>query len=80
MYSAARVNQFKMKDTCIVFFLINVSRQGNNVKIIWNFNKISMGNKWQHTSIFKTLVVLSASYSQPCETNNAKCFPKIVIG
>ena len=31
MYSAARVNQFEMKDTCIEFAI--VSRQGNNVKI-----------------------------------------------
>ena len=35
MYSAARVNQFQMKDTCIEF-VINVSRQGNNVKIKLN--------------------------------------------
>ena len=32
MYSAARVNQFEMKDTCIEF----VIRQGNNVKIKLN--------------------------------------------
>ena len=32
MYSAARVNQFEMKDRCIEF-VINVSRQGDNVKI-----------------------------------------------
>ena len=30
MYSATRVNQFEMRDTC---FVINVARQGNNVKI-----------------------------------------------
>ena len=30
MYSATRVNQFEMRDTC---FVINVVRQGNNVKI-----------------------------------------------
>ena len=30
MYSAVRVNQFEMKDTCIEFVI--VSRQGNNVK------------------------------------------------
>ena len=35
MYSAARVNQFEMKDMCIEF-VINVSRQGNNVKIKLN--------------------------------------------
>ena len=28
MYSAVRVNQFEMKDTCFEF-AINVSRQGN---------------------------------------------------
>ena len=28
----ARVNQFEMKDKCIEF-VINVSRQGNNVKV-----------------------------------------------
>ena len=32
MYSAARVHQFEMKDTCFEF-VINVSRQRNNVKI-----------------------------------------------
>ena len=32
MYSATRVNQFEMKDTCV----INVSQQGNNVKIKYN--------------------------------------------
>ena len=32
MYSAAAVNQFEMKDTYIEF-VINVSRQGNNVTI-----------------------------------------------
>ena len=35
MYSAARVNQFEMKDMCFQF-VINVSRQGNNVKIKYN--------------------------------------------
>ena len=35
MYSAARVNQFEMKDTCFEF-VINVSQQGNNVKIKLN--------------------------------------------
>ena len=37
MYSAARVDQFEMKVTCIEF-VINVSRQGNNVKIKLNLN------------------------------------------
>ena len=32
MYSAARVNQFEMKDTCFEF-VIDVSQQGDNVKI-----------------------------------------------
>ena len=35
MYSAARLNQFEMKGTCFEF-VINVSRQGNNVKIKLN--------------------------------------------
>ena len=35
MYSAARVNQFEMKNTCFEF-VINVSGQGNNVKIKLN--------------------------------------------
>ena len=35
MYSAARVNQFEMKDACFEF-VINVPRQGNNVKIKLN--------------------------------------------
>ena len=35
MYSAARVNQFEMKEKCIEF-VSNVSRQGNNVKIKLN--------------------------------------------
>ena len=38
MYSATRVNQFEMKDTCFQF-VINVSRQGNNVKIKYNLKK-----------------------------------------
>ena len=32
MYSAARLNQFEVKDTCFEF-VINVSPQGDNVKI-----------------------------------------------
>ena len=36
MYSATRMNQFEMKDTCFQF-MINVSRQGNNVKIKYSF-------------------------------------------
>ena len=35
MCSAARVNQFEMNDTCFEF-VINVSRQGNNVKMKLN--------------------------------------------
>ena len=35
MYSAARVNQFEMKDMSLEFE-INVSRQGNNVKMQLN--------------------------------------------
>ena len=35
MYAAARVSQFEMKDTYIEF-VINVSQQGNNVKIKLN--------------------------------------------
>ena len=35
MYSAARLNQFEMKVMCFVF-VINVSQQGNNVKIKLN--------------------------------------------
>ena len=35
MYSKARVNQFEMKDNCIEF-VINVSPQGNNVKVKLN--------------------------------------------
>ena len=53
MYSAASVNQFEMKDKCIEF-AINVSQQGNNVKIKLKL-KINLqrlrGNKWQHTRI-----------------------------
>ena len=37
MYSATRVNQFEMKNTCFQF-VINVSWQGNNVKIKYNLN------------------------------------------
>ena len=47
MYSAARVNQFEMKNKCIEF-VINVPWQGNNVKIKLNL-KINLhrlrGNK-----------------------------------
>ena len=32
MYSGARLNQFEMEDTCFEF-VINVSQQGNKVKI-----------------------------------------------
>ena len=53
MYSTARVNQFEMKDKCIEF-VINVSRQGNNVRIKLNL-KINLqrlrGNKWEHARI-----------------------------
>ena len=35
MYSAARVNQFEMTDTCFES-VINASRQGNNVKMKLN--------------------------------------------
>ena len=35
MYSAARVNQFEMKEACFEF-VINVTRQGNNVDIELN--------------------------------------------
>ena len=35
MYSAARVNQFEIKDKCIEFG-INVSRKGTDVKIKLN--------------------------------------------
>ena len=35
MYSAARVNQFELKDMCFEF-VINVSQQGNNVKMKLN--------------------------------------------
>ena len=40
MYSATRVNQFEIKDTWFQF-VINVSRQGNNVKMKYNL-KINM--------------------------------------
>ena len=55
MYAAARVNQFKMKDTCFEF-VISVSRQGNNVKIKYNL-KVNL---------------------QRLQSDNMKCFPKIV--
>ena len=32
MHSAAWVNQFEIKDTCIEFVINNVSPQGNNAK------------------------------------------------
>ena len=35
MYSAARGNEFEMKDACFEF-VINVSWQGNNVKLKLN--------------------------------------------
>ena len=35
MYSARRVNQYEMKGTCFQF-VINVSRQGNDVKMKYN--------------------------------------------
>ena len=36
MYSAAWVDQFEIKDTCIEFVINNVSTQGSNVKIKLN--------------------------------------------
>ena len=39
MYSAIRVNQFEMKDTCFQF-VINVSRQGNIVKMKYNLQRL----------------------------------------
>ena len=48
MYSAARVNQFEMKDACFEF-VINVSRQGNNVEIKLNL-KINL--KRLHSPFF----------------------------
>ena len=36
MYSAAWVNQFEMKYTCIELVINNVSLQGNNVKTKYN--------------------------------------------
>ena len=39
MYSATRVNQFEMKDTCFQF-VINVSRQGNIVKMKYNLQRL----------------------------------------
>ena len=60
MHSAARVNQFEMKDKCIEF-VINVSRQGNNGKIKLNLkmnlqrlrgkNDNTPGNKHIHNPV-----------------------------
>ena len=36
MYSAAWMNHFEIKDTCIKFVIDNVSPQDNNVKIKMN--------------------------------------------
>ena len=38
MYIAARMNQFEMEDTSFEF-VINVSRQGNNVKVKLNLKR-----------------------------------------
>ena len=38
MYSAARANQFEMKNKCFEF-VINVSRQDNNMKVILNLKR-----------------------------------------
>ena len=58
MYSDARMNQFEMKDKHIEF-VIDVSRQGNNVKIKLNL-KINLqrlrGNKRQHTRILLSFI------------------------
>ena len=51
MYSAARVNQFEMKDTCIEFVIF--SRQGNNVKI-----KLSLNNIEEYCVIYFRFVYL----------------------
>ena len=61
-YSAARVNQFEMKDKHIQF-VINVSRQGNNVKIILNLkmNLQRLRGKNYNTPAF--CLVLSEAYS-----------------
>ena len=49
MYSAARVNQFEMIETCIEF-VIDISQQDNNAKI-----KINLKTKLQ---IAKTAVLI----------------------
>ena len=69
MYSATRVNQFEMKDMCFQF-VINVSLQGNNVKMKYNL-KINLQ---------RVLFSFIKAYSQPCETSNMKCFAKVVDG
>ena len=56
MYSATRVNQFEMKDMCFQF-VINVSRQGNNVKIKYNL-KINL-------QILQSCLVLSRHIHNP---------------
>ena len=62
MYSAARVSQFEMKDECIEF-VINVSRQGNSVKVKLNLkmNLQRLRGKNDNTSGF--CLVLSEAYS-----------------
>ena len=59
MYSAAKVNQFEMKDTSIEF-VINISQQGNNVKIKLNL-KINLQRLQSYTPGF--CLVLSEVYS-----------------
>ena len=71
MYSAARVNQIEMKGTCFQF-VINISPQGNNVKMKYNL-RINLQR-------LQPCLVLSRHISQPCETSNMKCFAKIVSG
>ena len=73
MYSAARVNQFEMKDMCFQFVINDyVSRQGNNVTIKYNLKK-----KFAEVTVLFSFI---KAYSKPCETIIMKYFAKIVNG
>ena len=60
MHSAQRVNQFEMKDKCIEF-VINVSRQGDNVKIKLNLKILDCVEINDNTPEF--CLALSEAYS-----------------
>ena len=62
MYSVAKVNQLEMKDKCIEF-VINVTRQGINVRIKLNLKINKQRLRGNKDNIPGFCLVLSEAYS-----------------